>query len=61
MSRNEGEGGVVRFTLNKTRGAVGDVSVRLFTVDDSAMGESLHHYINIKTSFPPSSICGDRF
>ncbi len=44
VSRNEGEGGVVRFTLDKTRGAVGDISVRLFTVDDSAIGESLRHY-----------------
>ncbi len=44
VSLNEGEGGVVRFTLDKTRGAVGDVSVRLFTIDDSAIGESLHHY-----------------
>ncbi len=39
VSRNEGEGGVVMFTLDKTRGAVGDVSVRLFTVDDSAIGD----------------------
>ena len=44
VSLNEVEGGVVRFTLDKTQGAVGDVSVRLFTIDDSAIGE---HYITI--------------
>ena len=44
VSLNEMEGGVVRFTLDKTQGAVGDVSVRLFTIDDSAIGE---HYIAI--------------
>ncbi|XP_064388263.1 uncharacterized protein LOC135336419 isoform X3 [Halichondria panicea] len=37
VSLNEMEGGVVRFTLDKTQGAVGDVSVRLFTIDDSAI------------------------
>ena len=31
--------GVVRFTLEKTTGAMGPVSVRLYTVDDSAVGK----------------------
>ena len=44
VSLNDVEGSVVRFTLDKTQGAVGDVSVRLFTNDDSAIGE---HYITI--------------
>ena len=38
---NEKEGvGVVLFTLTKTMGAVGPVSVHLFTVEDSALGVS---------------------
>ena len=32
--------GAVLFTLKKTLGAVGQVSVRLFTVEDSASGVS---------------------
>ena len=32
---------IFRFTLDKTRGAVGDVRVRLFTIDDSAIGGSI--------------------
>ncbi len=38
LSVREGMG-VVSFTLEKTRGAVGDVIVRLFTTDDSAIGQ----------------------
>lgn len=34
----EGEG-VVRFTLEKSAGAVGPVSVRVYTVDDTAIGK----------------------
>ncbi len=41
LSVREGMG-VVSFTLEKTRGAVGDVSVRLFTTDDSAIGEYIY-------------------
>lgn len=41
LSAREGVG-VVRFTLEKTSGAVGEVSVRLFTTDDSAVGQYKH-------------------